>query len=580
MATETKAFTNTDLAEIFERITSLLEIKGEVIYKIRAYSRAAESLRNLGEDANSMHQEGRLEEIPAVGKAIAEKIEEILTTGRLGFLEKLEDEVPPGLIELLNVPDVGPRKAALFWKQLGITDLGGLEQAARQGKLRDLPGMGEKSEARIISGIEALARRTDRMTLGIAWDNAERWLGWLRTQPGVSRAEAAGSLRRWRDTVGDLDLIAAVEDDSKLMENFTTHPEVAHVLSKGENKSSVELKNGLRIQIWAHRPEKFGSLWVHATGSKAHNVRLREIALKKKLSLSDQGFLKENGDLITYATEEEVYAALDLPWMPAELREDRGEIEAAQKGKLPRLIELDDLRAELHAHSNWSDGSATILEMAHAALARGFEVLAITDHTATLGITRGLTAERVAEQRKEIEKARKSLGDSLVLLHGIETDIMADGTLALTDEVLSGLDIVIASLHSSLRQPREAITRRLVRAIQNPHVDIIAHPSGRLLPNREGADLDWESVLEAAKETGVALEINASPQRLDLTDVYARRAIELGIPLAINTDAHAPNNLELARFGVSVARRAWAEKKAVLNSWTANDITDWLIKRD
>ncbi len=569
-------FSNTDLADIFDRIGALLEIKGEVIYKIRAYQRAAESLRALSEDIHKVASEGRLDKIPAVGKAISEKIQELLSTGRLDFLEQLEQEVPPTLLELLQVPDVGPRKVALFWKQLGIIDLVGLEAAARGGKLRELPGMGEKSEARIVAGIEALARRSDRMTLALAWSHANRWLDWLREQPGVIRAEPAGSLRRWRETVGDLDLVAVVSPDSRILERFVQRPEVERVLGQGENKASVELKGGVRIQLWVAPPDRFGSLLAYATGSKNHNVRVRELALKRKLSLSDRGLEDANGKLMTYPDEESLYRALGLAWPAPELREDRGEIEAALQGNLPRLIQTSDLRAELHTHSNWSDGVATIKEMAQAAIERGYTTLAITDHSGYLGITGGLRVDTLPKQHAEIEHVRAELGDKICILHGIEVDITADGSLALPDEALAELDIVIASLHSSLRQPREVITARLLRAIHNSHVDIIAHPSGRLLPNREGADLDWDAVLTAARDTNTALEINASPYRLDINDIYARRAIEMKIPLSINTDSHTPADLSLAFYGVSVARRAWAEPGNIMNTWPTEKIKAWL----
>jgi DNA polymerase (family 10) len=572
-------FSNTELADIFDRISNLLEIKGEMVFKIRSYQRAAESLRALGEDINIVAAEGRLNDIPGVGKAISEKIQELLATGKLGFLERLEAEVPPTLLRLLEVPDLGPRRVALFWKQLGITDLAGLEQNARAGKLRTLPGMGEKSEARIIAGIEALGRRTDRMTLGLAWTAASRWLDWLRAQPGVLRAEPAGSLRRWRETIGDLDLVAAIEENCQVMEHFINHPDVAHVLGQGDTKSSVELKGGVRIQLWVTSPARFGSMLAYATGSKAHNVRMRELALKKKLSLSDRGLQDADGKLVEYAEEEAVYAALGLPWIPPELREDRGEIEAAQRGLLPRLIETADLRAEFHTHTTWSDGTASILEMAQAAAALGYTTYAITDHDASLGITRGLDPQRLAQQRLDIEQAQAQLGSRLRLLHGIEVDILSDGRLALPDDVLANLDIVIASLHVNLRQPREAVTERLLSAIRNPHVDVIAHPSGRLLPNREGADLNWDVILPAAKEAGIALEINASPSRLDLTDIYARRAIDLGIPLMINTDAHTPRDLAEISYGVSVARRAWASPETVINTWDTEKIVSWLENR-
>ena len=570
---------NRELAEVFQTIADLLEIKGEVIYKILAYRKAADSLNNLGRDASEYWREDKLTEIPGVGKAIAEKIDELLTTGKLEFLEKLTAEVPSSLADLLQVPDLGPKKVALFWHELDITTLDELAEAARAGKLRGLPGMGEKSEAKVIAGIEALARRTTRIPLGRAWPAAQELLAFLRGTAGVEAAEAAGSLRRMRATVGDLDLLVAASDSVAVMDAFVHRPDVARVLGHGETKSSVEFNNGLRAQLWAHPPERFGTALQYATGSKDHNVRLRELALKKGLSLSDQAFIKEDGDEILCATEEEVYALLELPWIPPELREDRGEVQAALAGKLPTLVELNDMCAELHCHTTWSDGKLPVKEMAEAARDRGYKILAITDHSPSLGITGGLSEEDIKVQRAEIDAAQKDLGNSIRLLQGVEMEIRADGTLDYPDEILTKFDIVCASLHVSLRQPREKITERLLNAIRNPKVDMIGHPTGRLIPDREGADLDMEAVLAAAAESGAALEINAHPARLDLDDVYARRAIELGIPLSINTDAHSPEDMDLMHFGVATARRGWVEAKDVINTWETEKLIGWLKNR-
>jgi DNA polymerase (family 10) len=351
------------------------------------------------------------------------------------------------------------------------------------------------------------------------------------------------------------------------------------VLGSGETKSSVEFEHGLRAQLWVHPPERFGTALQYATGSKDHNVRLRELALKKGLSLSEHALAREDGAEILCATEEQVYRELGLPWIPPELREDRGEVQAALKGTLPKFIELADVKAELHTHSTWSDGKLSIKEMAEAALARGLSVLAITDHSASLGVAGGLTAEDLLKQRQEIDAVQGELGGHIRLLQGTEMEILADGTLDYPDAVLEKLDIVIASLHTSLRQPREKVTGRLIAAIRNPHVDIIGHPTGRLFPDREGADLDMEAVFAAAAEHHVALEINAHPARLDLDDINARRAQELGIPLCINTDAHSPSDLDMLPFGVSTARRGWVEARNVLNAWAVNDLVDWLKKR-
>lgn len=572
-------FTNRELAEIFYKIADLLEIKGEVIYKILAYRKAADNLKDLSRSANDLWQEGRLTDIPGVGKAIAEKIEELFSTGKLGYYENLIQEVPPSLVDLLRVPDLGPKKIALFWQQMGITDLAGLEAAARAGKLRDLPGMGARSEAKIIAGIESLARRTTRTPLWKAWPVAQGLLAQLRVIPGVHTAEAAGSLRRMRETVGDLDLLVAAHDSKAAMDAFSHLPGVLRVLGSGETKTSVEFEDGMRAQLWVHPPERFGTALQYATGSKDHNVRLRELALKMGLSLSDQAFLKSDGSEILCATEEEVYSILGLPWIPPELREDRGEVQAAKAGELPRVIALQDIKAELHCHSTWSDGKASILEMAQAAKAHGYQVLAITDHSPSLGITQGVKPEDFARQRAEIAAAQAAVGDSLLILQGSEVEIRADGSLDYPDAVLENLDIVFASLHVSLRQPREQITARLLNAMRNPHVDVIGHPTGRLIPDREGADLDMDAILRAAAESGVALEISAHPQRLDLNDMHARRAIELGIPLSINTDAHRPEEMDLMHFGVAIARRGWVEARHVINTWERQDLLAWLRAR-
>ncbi len=571
--------TNNDIAATFDRIADLLEIKGEIIYKTLAYRRAAESLRTLGEEIETVHRENRLLEIPAVGKAIAEKISELLTTGKLEFLQKIEEEVPPTLTDLLQVTDVGPKKVALFWRQAGITTLAELEAAARAGRLRELPGMGEKSEARVIDGLEALKRRSKRRLLATVRPIALRWVTWLKGFPGVQQAEAAGSVRRWKPTIGDLDLVIGCDDALEVMEAFTHHPDVARILGQGENKSSVELVDGLKVQLWSQPPNRFGTLLQFVTGSKDHNVRLRELAQKKGLSLSERCLTREDGSELLFDTEEKLYRFLDLSFIPPELREERGEIQAAREGELPRMMLVNERVAELHCHTNWSDGAHSIEQMAEGAIARGLKVLAITDHSSGLGIVNGLDAARLREQRVEIDAVQARLGDRIHLLQGAEVEIHADGSLEHSDEVLASLDIVIASLHSSLRQPREQVTARLLRAMSNPHVDIIGHPTGRLMPDREGADLDMEQVLAAAKNYGVALEINCGPSRLDLDEVYARRAAEMDIVLAINTDAHATEQFDYAELGVSVARRAWVWPMRVMNTWETEWLMNWLRER-
>ena len=568
---------NRQLADTFTLVANLLEIKGEIIYKTLAYRKASESLMGLGREANEYWKEGKLEDIPGVGKAIAEKIDELLRTGKLGFLEKLKKEVPEDLATWLPVQSLGPKKIAMIWKTFGITTLAELEAAAKEGKLRDLPGMGSKSEAAILEGIASLGRRSQRIPLGTAYPLAMAIIEQLMGVKGVVDAQPAGSLRRMRSTVGDLDILVAAKDSSAVMEAFIKLPRVNRVLGKGPTKSSIEFNDGVRAQVWVLPPEQFGTALVYGTGSKDHNVRLREIALAKGLSLSEHSFakLKSDGEIFC-ATEEEVYETLGLPWIPPELREDRGEIQAAKAKKLPKLIEVKNIKADLQTHSTWSDGKLTMLEMAQAAAKRGIKVIAFTDHSASLGVTQGLKMEDHKRQAAEIKQIQKKLGDKITVLHASEVEIKADGSLDYPDEFLATLDLVLASMHTSLRQPREKVTERVIKAIRNPYVDIIGHPTGRLIPDREGADLDMEAVLAAAAESGVAMEINAHPARLDLDDVYARRAKELGIPISINTDSHSEGDFDMLPYGVATARRAWIEAKDVINCWPKDKLLKWL----
>ena len=570
---------NLQLADTFQTIADLLEIKGEIIYKTLAYRKAAESLNSLGQDINEIWRAGKLNEVPGVGKAIAEKIDELLTTGQLGFLEKLKLEVPLCLVELLKVPDVGPKKAALFWHEAGITNVAELEAAARTGKLRGLPGMGEKSEAKILAGVEALQRRGGRIPIGRAWLEAQALLAYLRALPDVGTAELAGSLRRMRSTIGDLDLVASSSSPQAVMAAFKNYSQVVQVIAGGDAKTSVELYRGLRVQLWIQPPERFGTVLQYATGSKDHNVRLRELAIDRGFSLSEQRLVRTDGSELLCSSEEEVYAAIGLPYIPPELREDRGEIEAALSGKLPALLSLSDLKAELHCHTTWSDGSDSIRAMAGAAVARGLHILAITDHSRGLGVTNGLSPEGLLQQRVEIDAVQQEMGDKLRLLQGSEVEIHADGSLEFPDEVLASLDIVVASVHTGLRQPREKVTARLLNAIRNPHVDIIGHPTGGLIGEREPADVDMDALLGAAAESGTALEINADPSRLDLNDVYARRAVELGVHLSVNRDAHSCETLGQNEFGVATARRGWVGPQHVINAWSAPKLLNWLTSR-
>jgi DNA polymerase (family 10) len=571
---------NKQLAGVFTLIANLLEIKGEIIYKTLAYRKAAESLESLGREASEYWKEGKLSDIPGVGKAIAEKIDELLTTGQLQFLENLKKEVHPDLAAWMKVPSLGPKKIAMISKTLNITALADLEAAAKDGKLRSLPGMGAKSETAILEGLASLARRTGRISIGRAYPLANEIIATLKKVKGVVDAQPAGSLRRMRSTVGDLDILVAAKDSAAVMEAFTTLPRVSRVLGKGETKSSIEFSDGVRAQVWVHPPEKFGTALQYATGSKDHNVALRQLALEKGLSLSEHSFAKTNGKgEIFCATEEEVYQKLGLQWIPPELREGRDEVALAKANKLPKLIEVKDIKSNLHMHSTYSDGKLSMLDMAKAAIKRGLKVIVFSDHSVSLGVANGLSLDDHKKQAAEIKKIQKQLGDEILVLHSSEVEIKADGSLDYPDDFLASLDIVVASLHSSLRQPREKITERLLNAVNNPHVDIIGHPTGREIPDREGADLDMEAVLQAAAKSGVVMEINASPYRLDLDDMHARRAKELGVLISINTDAHSEADYDMLHYGVAIARRAGLTRDDVINTWSADKLVKWLKKR-
>jgi DNA polymerase (family 10) len=570
---------NRQIAAIFARMADILDIQGENPHRIMAYRRAAENIAALSRPLEEIWRAGELDSIPGIGKTLAEKIDELMRTGRLEAYEKLRAQVPDGVVEMLQVPDVGPRKAALFWKELGITSIAELEEAARAGKLRSLPGMGVRSEEKVLAGIEALKRRSGRIPLGTAWELARALLEPLRELPGVVQAAPAGSLRRMRETVGDLDLLVAAEDPEPVMARFRSLPQVAEVLLSGTTKTSIRTHDGYQADLRVLPPARWGTALQYFTGSQAHNIRLRGLAQDRGLSLSEYAIKREDGTEILCATEEEVYAALGLPLIPPELREDRGEIEAALAGRLPDLLELSDLQGDFQFHTTLSDGRASLWEMAQAARAAGLKYAVVSDHSRGLGVAHGAGPEELRRQRAEVEEVNRRMGGTFRVLTGVEVEVRADGSLDLPDEVLAELDIVVAALHSGLRQPREQFTARAIAALRHPHVDILAHPTGRLLGQREGADVDMEAVLRAAAETGKAVEINAHPWRLDLNDVGIRRAIELGVLLAISSDSHDPEDFGLLHFGVAMARRGWASPAHILNTRSAEEVLAWASGR-
>ncbi len=573
---------NQKVAEIFGAMADILAIQGEDYHRIMAYRRAAENVAALGRPLEEVWQVGELEDIPGIGKTLAEKIDELMRTGSLKAYQKLQDQVPAGVVEMLQVPDVGPKKAALFWKELGITSIDALEKAAREGRLRDLPGMGAKSEQKVLAGVEALKRRSGRTLLGVAWPLAYAMLAELQAVKGVAQAAPAGSLRRMRETVGDLDLLVASEDPAPVMARFRELPQVAEVLLSGATKTSICTQEGFQVDLRVLEPARWGTALQYFTGSQAHNISLRALALDKGLSLSEYALKRQDGTEILCATEEQVYAALGMPFIPPELREDRGELEAALEGRLPVLVEMGDLKGDLQFHTTWSDGHQSLLEMAQAAKAYGLEYALVTDHSHSLGVAGGLTVDDLRRQRAEIEEVNRKMGRAgrgvFRVLAGVEVEVRADGTLDFPDEVLAELDLVVAAVHSGLRQDREQVTARMLSAIRNPHVDVIAHPTGRFIDEREGADLDMDAIFRAAAKAGTALEVNAYPKRLDLSDAHVRRAIDLGVKLAINSDAHDVEGFHWLPFGVATARRGWARAEDVVNTWDVKRLLKWATR--
>lgn len=557
---------NQELVQVFQEIADILEMKGENVFKVRAYQRAARTIEHWPQEMETVLKEDKLQEIPGIGEAIAKKITELLTTGKLKYYEELKSGMPEGVTELLKVPGIGPKTAWRLATELKVKNLEDLEKATLEGRVAGLFRMGDKTAENILSRLQALQRKDKRTPLGQALPVVEEIINALKAIPGLRNLTAAGSLRRLQETVGDIDIMGTANDPVQVIEAFVKLPQVKQVRAQGTTKTSVILSSGLQVDLRMVEHKQFGSLLQYFTGSKQHNIALRERAHRQGFKISEYGISRLDGEeLETFGDEESFYRRLGLQYIPPELREDRGEIALAEKNALPRLVEPGDIRGDLHVHTDWSDGHAPVKEMAFEAKKRGYEYVAITDHAAGLGVANGLSPQRLQEQMAEIRKANRELG-SFRILTGMEVDIKADGTLDMPDDMLAQLDVVVASVHSAMNQDEDRMTARVLKALSNPHLDILAHPTGRLLGEREPVKLRMEDVFKAARENGKTLEINAMPDRLDLKDAHIIRAREIGVNLVLSTDSHKPEQLSLMSFGIGMARRGWCEAKDILNT--------------
>jgi DNA polymerase (family 10) len=583
---------NLDVARTLDTLADLLEIKGENPFRIRAYRNAVNTVNSLSRPLTAMVAAGEdLTELPGIGERVAEHIEELLETGTITRLEELSAEVPKTLIDLTRLEGVGPKKAKRLFEELGVRSVEDLEAQLASGAVQKLSGFGARSAEKIARAIEAHRQHTGRFQIDETENLVAGVLEHMRAAEGVARIDVAGSMRRRKDTIGDVDLLAQYEDDgTRVVEHFVAYSGAARVEGSGPTKGSIVLHSGLQVDLRVIPARSFGAALQYFTGSKDHNVALRTRAVRKGLRVNEWGVFrvpegvdpselgKEDGERLAGETEEGVYEAVGLSWIPPELRENRGEVEAAAAGALPELVTLQDIRGDLQMHSTWSDGRASIEDMARACAERGYEYVAITDHSQAMAMVQGLTPERARQQWREIAEVRE-LVPQIVLLRSVEVDILADGSLDMPDDVLEELDVVVISVHSLMSQDRKTMTDRVLRAMAHPRVDILAHPTGRRINRREPFEIDVESVLEAAADLSVAVELNAHPNRLDLNDVHVHRAKELGVPVAVNTDAHSTRGLADMRFGVDQARRGWLEAADVLNARPWAELKAWLDRR-
>ncbi len=567
---------NSEIARVFQDIADLLELKGENVFKIRAYQRAVFSIEHLPQELEQLVKEDRLKEVPGVGEAIAKKITELVTTGRLDYYETLKAEFPEGISTLLDVPGIGPKTAMLLTRELDIKSIDELEAAIVGGRVASLPRMGDKTAENIRHHLQALRRKDQRIPIGEALSVVDEILAGLSRVAGLKNLTPAGSLRRFRETIGDIDLMGTADNAREVIQTFVNLPQVREVLASGTTKASVVVSGGLQVDLRIVEHDSFGSLLQYFTGSKQHNINLRDRAHRLGLKLSEYGITNLVAEeLEKFATEEAFYERQGLQFIPPEIREGQQEIARAERGTIPRLVKLSDIRGDLHVHTDWSDGHDSLEAMAQAAKARGYQYLGISDHSAGRGIAHGLDAERLRQQIAEIKALNQKVG-GIHIFSGMEVDIRADGSLDMPDELLEELDIVTAAVHSAMNQSEAQMTGRIIKAIENPNVDVLAHPTCRLLPDREPIAVDMEAIFQAAARTDTALEINAMPSRLDLKDTHAYRARELGVRLFISTDAHSSKHLDFMRFGIGVARRGWCPAANILNTRPLEEIVAYL----
>ncbi len=556
---------NADIARLFDHLADLLEIEGANPFRIRAYRRAAQTIEDLPESIAKMAAEGRdLSELPGIGEDLAGKIAEIVTTGHLKVLEEVETRTPDELARLASLPGLGPKRVKALHAVLGIKSMDDLARAAAAGRIRDLRGFSEAAELKLLEAIGKQRVAVQRFKISVAEDFARGLAEYLRSAPGVQQIVVAGSFRRRRETVGDLDILVTAEDGPAVIEHFVRYDEVDKILAKGPTRSTVVLKAGVQVDVRVVPEESYGAALHYFTGSKSHNIAIRKLAQERGLKLNEYGIFRGE-NRVGGSTEEQVFDAVGLPYIVPELRENRGEIEAAREGRLPRLLEVGDIRGELHAHTKASDGKNSLVEMVEAARALGYEYIAITDHSRHVTVAHGLDEQRLAAQLDEIDRLN-DLVDGIRILKSSEVDILATGELDFPDRILKRLDLTVCAVHYKFELDIKAQTERIIRAMDNRHFNILAHPTGRLLGERPGYALDLERVMHAAKERGCFLEVNAHPARLDLDDVHCRAAKELGLKIAISTDAHSTVGLGAMRFGVDQARRGWLEPADVLNT--------------